>query len=336
MTTATYTTEPADAGEWTLEGNGARGGSDGERLAKALGVFSVGLGLAQVLAPRGVARTIGIDDDDDNRKTMLAIGLREIATGVGLLTQARPATFAWGRVTGDAMDLALLGRAFTSSRNDSNRLAAATAAVVGVTVLDIVASRRLSRPETRAALARPRPRGIRVRKAITINRPPEAVYALWRDFESLPSFMFHLESVRELDQRLSYWKMRAPFGTSVEWTAEIVEDRPNELISWRSVEGAVVSNAGRVRFVPASGGRGTEVQLDVSYDPPGGVIGATIAKLFGQEPNQQVDGDLRRFKQVLEVGEVVHSDASIHRGMHPAQPSDEVPPGVSGPAGGAS
>ncbi len=336
MTTATYTTEPADAGEWTREGNGARGGNDGERLAKALGVFSVGLGLAQVLAPRGVARTIGIDDDDDNRKTMLAIGLREIATGVGLLTRARPAAFAWGRVTGDAMDLALLGRAFGSRRNDTSRLAAATAAVVGVTVLDIVASRRLSRPETRAALARPRPRGIRVRKAITINRPPEAVYAFWRDFENLPSFMFHLESVRELDQRLSYWKMRAPFGTSVEWTAEIVEDRPNELISWRSVEGADVSNAGRVRFVPAPGGGGTEVQLDVSYDPPGGAIGATIAKLFGQEPNQQVDGDLRRVKQVLEVGEVVHSDASIHRGMHPAQPSDQVPPGVSGPAGGAS
>lgn len=333
MTTATYRSDPGASEEWAQEGNGSRDGGDGERLAKALGVFSVGLGLAQVLAPRGVARAIGIEDHDDNRKTMLAIGLRELATGVGLLTQQRPATFAWGRVTGDVMDLALLGRAFTSSNNDPNRLAAATAAVVGVTVLDIIAGQRLSRPETPAVLERPRERGIRVHKAITINRSPEEVYRFWHDFENLPSFMVHLDSVRVLDDRRSYWKMRAPLGTTVEWTAEIVEDRPNELIAWRSTEDAEVSNTGRVRFTPAPGGRGTEVELEVSYDPPGGVIGTTIAKLFGQEPSQQVDGDLRRFKQVMEVGEVVHSDASIHRGTHPAQPSEEPPAGLpSSPA----
>ena len=328
MTTATYTSDPGAAGEWAQEGNGTRERADGERLAKALGVFSVGLGLAQVLAPRGVARAIGVEDDDDNRKTMFAIGLREIATGVGLLSQQRPATFAWGRVTGDAMDLALLGRAFRSNRNDQNRLAAATAAVVGVTVLDVIAGQRLSRPETRAVLERRRERGIRVRKAITINRPPEEIYRFWRNFENLPVFMSHLESVRQLDDRHSYWKARAPLGATVEWTAEMVEDRPNELIAWRSVEDADVTNSGRVRFTPAPGGRGTEVQVELSYEPPAGVIGATIAKLFGEEPSQQVDGDLRRFKQVMEVGEVVHSDASIHRGAHPAQPSEELPRGV--------
>lgn len=333
MTTATYTSDPGARGAWAHEGNGTREG-DGERLAKALGVFSVGLGLAQVLAPRGVARAIGVEDDDDNRKTMFAIGLREIATGVGLLTQQRPATFAWGRVTGDAMDLALLGRAFTSSRNDSNRLAAATAAVLGVTVLDVIAGQRLSRPEEHAVLERPRERGIRVRKAITINRQPEEVYRFWRNFQNLPVFMSHLESVRQLDDRRSYWKARAPLGATVEWTAEIVEDRPNELIAWRSVEDADVANSGRVRFTPAPGGRGTEVQVELSYEPPAGVIGATIAKLFGKEPSQQVDGDLRRFKQVLEVGEVVHSDASIHRGAHPAQPSEELPPGIASSTGG--
>lgn len=330
MSTATYTNEPADAAEWAREGNG-NGSSDGEGLARALGVFSVGLGLTQILAPHGIARAIGLDEDDDNRKTMRALGLRELATGVGLLTRRRPTTFAWGRVTGDAMDLALLGRAMRSGRNDNRRLAAATAAVAGVMVLDVIASQRLGRQgeEREGMEAQPGEQGVRVRKAITINRPPEEVYTFWRHLENLPRFMVHLESVRELDQRLSYWRMRAPLGTTVEWTAQILEDRPNELISWRSVEDSQIPNAGIVRFSPAPGGRGTEVQLEVSYDPPAGTLGATIAKLLGQEPSQQVDGDLRRFKQVVETGEVVHSDASIHKGMHPARPPEELPEGFS-------
>jgi uncharacterized membrane protein len=275
-------------------------------LARALGVFSVGLGLTQVLAPDGVARAIGLDADDGNRTRLRAVGFREIATGVGLLTRERPAAFAWGRVTGDLMDLALLGRAFASRRHDNRRVAAAAAAVAGIMVLDILASQRLSRAGDAMGIeARRRTRGIRVRKAITINRSPEELYGFWRDIENLPRFMAHLESVRELDQRRSYWKVRAPLGTTVEWTAEIVEDRPNELISWRSVEGAQVPNSGRVRFIPAPGGRGTEVHLEITYDPPTGVVGASIAKLFGQEPGQQVASDLRRLKQVLETGEAM-------------------------------
>lgn len=325
MTTATYTSEPASTGEWTRAGNGSRS-DDGERLAKALGVFSVGLGLTQVLAPQGVARAIGMEDHDDNRKTMRALGIREIATGVGLLSQERPTTFAWGRVAGDAMDLALLGRASRSERSDGRRLAAAAAAVAGVMLLDLIASQRLGRREEGAGIeARPAARGVRVHKAITINRPPEEVYDFWRNLENLPRFMAHLESVRELDERRSYWNVHAPFGTTVEWTAEIVEDRPNQLISWRSVEDSQVPNSGTVRFAPAPGGRGTEVQLEIRYDPPAGAVGATIAKLLGREPSQQVDGDLRRLKQVLETGEVVHSDASIHRRPHPARPPEAVP-----------
>jgi uncharacterized membrane protein len=224
------------------------------------------------------------------------------------------------------MDLALLGRAFNSRRNDHGRLAAATAAVAGVTLLDIVASQRLTRSGNGVTIgARRRRQGIRVHKAITVNRPPEEVYRFWRNLENLPRFMAHLESVRELDDRRSYWIVRAPLGTTVEWTAEIVEERPNELISWRSVEDSQVRNSGTVRFVRAPGDRGTEVHLDIRYDPPAGAVGTTIAKLFGKEPSQQVDGDLRRLKQVLETGEVVHSDASIHRGLHPARPPEEVP-----------
>jgi uncharacterized membrane protein len=213
------------------------------------------------------------------------------------------------------MDLALLGRAFGSRRNDPRRLAAAAAAVAGVTLLDIVASQRLSRSgDGVPTVARARRQGIRVRKAITINRRPEEVYGYWRKLENLPRFMAHLDFVRELDDRRSYWRVLAPLGTTVEWTAEIVEDQPNELLSWRSVEDTPVPNSGTVRFVRAPGDRGTEVHLDISYDPPAGRIGATIARLFGREPSQQVDGDLRRLKQVLETGEVVHSVPSRVRG----------------------
>jgi uncharacterized membrane protein len=297
-----------------------------ERLSQALGLFSVGLGLSQILAPRGVARAIGLRDDDRNRKLMVAFGLREVATGLGLISRPHSATFAWGRVAGDAMDLAVLGRALTSKRNDHNRVAAAMAAVLGVTALDLIAGKKLSKPHAAPATEQPGKRRIRVKKAITVNRTPGEAYSLWRNFENLPRFMAHLDSVRMMDERRSYWRAKAPLGTTVEWVAEIADDRPDELIAWRSLEGADVAHSGQVRFVSAPGGRGTEVQVELNYDPPGGIVGATFAKLFGEEPSEQVDGDLRRFKQVLEVGEVVHSDSSIHRGLHPAQPSAEMPP----------
>jgi uncharacterized membrane protein len=347
MTTATdYTRTDADTfrdrrigeGEWRAgaeTGNGRRHGdsADGERLARFLGLFSIGLGAAQILAPGGVARAIGVADDDRNRKAMLAVGLREIACGIGLLTRPRPAEFAWGRVGGDVMDLALLGRALRSDRNDRNRVATATAAVIGVTLLDFLASNRLSQgdgaAQGRAGTERQRAGAIRVKKAITVYRPAEECYRFWRNFENLPDFMAHLEVVRVIDDRRSHWVARAPLGAVVEWDAEIVEERPNELIAWRSLEKADVPNWGQVRFVPAPGNRGTEVRVELSYDPPGGIIGATIAKLFGEEPSQQVDGDLRRFKQVMEVGEVVHSESSIYPRPHPAQPPAEVPPRIS-------
>lgn len=161
-----------------------------------------------------------------------------------------------------------------------------------------------------------------VKQAITVNRSRDEVYEFWHDFENLPRFMNHLESVRSDGAGRSHWKAKGPAGKTVEWDAEIVEDRPNELIAWRSVKGADVDNSGSVRFKPAPGGRGTEVHVEIEYTPPGGVIGATVAKLFGEEPSQQVDGDLRRFKQVMETGEVVRSDASIHSSSHPAQPSE--------------
>jgi uncharacterized membrane protein len=145
-------------------------------------------------------------------------------------------------------------------------------------------------------------RGIRVEKSVTINARPELVYAFWRNFENLPRFMEHLESVDVHDATRSHWVAKGPAGLKAEWDAEIINEIPNELIGWRSVEGSRVQNAGSVHFT--STGRGTEVKVILRYDPPGGALGAAVAKLFGEEPSMQVQEDLRRLKQLLEAGEL--------------------------------
>jgi uncharacterized membrane protein len=168
---------------------------------------------------------------------------------------------------------------------------------------------------------------IHAQRSVTIKRNRDEVYRFWRDLDRLPTFMMHLESVRQQDGRRSHWVATAPAGRHVEWDAEIVEDRPGELIQWRSLEGSEVSNGGAVRFADAPGDRGTEVHVDLHYDPPGGRLGATIAKIFGEEPEQQLRDDLRRFKQVMEAGEVVLSEGSLDgageggRAERPARPS---------------
>jgi uncharacterized membrane protein len=310
--------------------------SDPHRMARGLGWFSVGLGLAQVTAPRRVARLVGMPETDANANTMFAFGLREIASGIGILTRERPVVPMWARVGGDVMDLAVLGRALGSNRSEKNRVAAATAAVLGVTLMDWVTGQALSRESqndrqaTGTGRHTPLGKEIRIRRAITVWAPIGEVYNFWRNFENLPRFMQHLESVRILDERRSHWKAKAPAGTSVEWDAEMIEDRPNELISWRSIADSEIPNQGTVRFLPGPEG-GTEVHVDLSYEAPGGRFGSIIAKLFGEEPDIQVGSDLRRFKQVIELGEVVHSDATVHGHPHPAQPSKQpVQPQMQG------
>lgn len=146
-------------------------------------------------------------------------------------------------------------------------------------------------------------RGRRVERTVTINRPASELYTYWRNFENLPLFMDHLVSVTTTDPRQSHWVARAPFGRTIAWDAKITDDRLNELIAWRSLEGSDVYSAGEVRFVPAPDGRGTRVQVVMEYSPPGGAVGAIIARVFGEDPDRQVREDLRRFKQVMEAGE---------------------------------
>lgn len=149
---------------------------------------------------------------------------------------------------------------------------------------------------------------IKVEKTVTINKPADELYRYWHDFEHLPTFMKHLKSVRVLDSKRSHWVANAPLGASVEWDADIIEDRENEFISWASVEGADIDNSGFVRFKPATGNRGTEVKVVIEYAPPGGAVGSAIAKLFGEEPEQQAGDDLRRFKMLMEAGEIATNE----------------------------
>jgi len=147
--------------------------------------------------------------------------------------------------------------------------------------------------------------GVRVDAAITINRPREEVYRFWRDLSNVAEFMEHVESVGTFDGNRSHWIARGPGGKSIEWDAEIINEKENELIAWRSLDGSVVPNAGSVSFADAAGERGTEVRVELQYDPPGGAVGAFVAKLFGEEPSQQIQSDLKRLKARIEAGVVV-------------------------------
>ena len=150
---------------------------------------------------------------------------------------------------------------------------------------------------------------VRIERSVTVfGKTPQALYAFWRNFENLPRFMEHLESVEVLDDRRSRWRVKAPAGRHVEWGAEIHHEIDGELIAWKSAPGARVPNAGSVHFREAPGGRGTEIRVLLEYEPPAGKLGMAVARLFGEEPGIQVREDLRRFKQLVESGELPVSE----------------------------
>lgn len=289
-----------------------------DRFARALGWASLALGAAQLAAPRAVTRLCGVDDAPGATAVARLAGGRELLHAALLLGAKNPAQWAWTRVAGDTMDLGVLGRA-AANRTGARRARALVAlgTVAGITALDAVCARGGT-----AKAKGP----LQVRASITINKPREEVYHFWRDLENLPSFMVHLDSVRTLDQRRSRWKAKGPV-VDLEWEAEIIDERAGDLIAWRSVPGTGVSTAGLVSFTDGPGGRGTVVDVSLEYSVPGRKLAAGVARMFGEHPEQQVRDDLRRFKQVMETGEVVRSEGSPegHRALRqlhqrPAQP----------------
>jgi uncharacterized membrane protein len=296
-----------------------------DKLAQGLGWFSIGLGTAQILAPRAMSRLVGVKDADGNAGLMRALGLREIAAGIGLLTDPKPTGFAAARVAGDAMDLALMVNTLSTPENDKARALLATTVVLGAGLIDVLATEELARTTPGVEHAEQSAEGLMVKKSVTVNRPVEEVYEFWKNFENLPRFMKHIDRVVGTGENTTRWSAGSSQGLSVAWDVQLVEDRPNELLSWQTIGVSDVTGHGRVQFSPAPGGRGTEVRAAISYQVPGGALGTRIARIFRDVPGVKVENQLNVFKQIIETGEEVHSDSSIHRGPHPAQPSADRP-----------
>jgi uncharacterized membrane protein len=303
----------------TAQGNGSRTTTsiesgvpgDERKLAELLGWAGLGLGVSQTTSPGRFDRFIGVRPDPKPRAiTVVACGVRELAAAAGILAldRDRPGGWLWARVAGDMLDLALLARALRNRPERPARVVGAIGAVVGISAADLFAAVQNSRRQDTSP-SRNEEQRMEVKAAITVRRSPEEVYAFWHDFENLPRFMYHLESVEPSGDGRSRWKAKAPLG-SVAWEAELTEDRPNERIAWRSIPGSRIVNSGSVRFTSAPGDQGTEIRLELRYDAPGGALGVALAKFFGEEPRQQIKDDLRRFKQVMETGQVVRSDGS--------------------------
>ncbi len=313
-----------------------------DALATGLGLFSVGLGLAELFAPKTVARAIGVREAEPNTAVLRAAGARELASGLAILGGGNPTGWLRARVGGDVMDLALLGAAFCTSNVKRTRLTLAAGSVLAVTALDALSSYRAShasagaekrRPE-HAVSARVHDSGLFVRKAITVHKPVSQVYGFWRELENLPRFMRHLESVEVLSADRSRFRLRGPAGANVAWDAETLIDEPSGRIAWRSLPGADLEHVGDIRFQEAPGGRGTEVHVVLRYRAPGGAAGRAIAKLLKFLPKHELESDLRAFKQLLETGEILRSDASVHRLPHPARaPTPDTKPALSSQSG---
>jgi uncharacterized membrane protein len=288
------------------------------QLSRGLGWFSVALGAAEVLAPAAIARIAGVSENKQSQYIIRTLGAREISNGLAILAEPSSAPRVWSRVAGDAVDLGFLAAALRSDRADGERVGFATAMVAGVTLLDVIAAQRLSAADG-GGRARRATAGVRVERVVTINRPIEQVYDFWRNFENLPRFMRHLEEVTVLGNRRSRWRAKAPAGMTVEWEAELIQEKENDWIAWRSLPGSQIENSGSVRFERAPGARGTELRVQLQYRPPAGAVGRAFAWLFGEEPSQQIADDLRRFKQLMETGEIPLSDGP---GLwRPAQPA---------------
>lgn len=290
-----------------------------ERWAAGLGWFSIGLGAAEVIAPRTMAKLIGVNGRDTPVGVLRTYGLREIAAGVGILSQPKPVGWMWGRVAGDLMDLASLRSASRSDGAHRARIALATTAVLGVAAMDVYCSTQMTRKSAALSQRGPSP----VTRSVIVGKSPEEVYQFWRNLQNLPTVMDRLESVEMREGGRSHWKFRTPLGKTIEWDAEITADEPGSRIAWRSLEGSPIDISGSVKFERAPGGRGTLVRCDVEFGSSLAALAGRAGKLGGVGAGDQIEQCLRQVKQVLETGEIARSDASVHWTPHAAQPAHQ-------------
>ena len=271
--------------------------SDPARLSRFLGWFSLGLGAAELMMPRRIAKITGTR----KREGLVRFyGMREIAAGVGIFTGSNPAPFLWARVAGDVVDLASL----VNGSKKGRRLATAgsIAAVAGVTALDILCAQKMSQ-------AGRQPSTERAEASIVIGRSPEECYRFWRELTNLPRFIPELRSVQISGERQSHWTAQLPgANTPIEWDAEITEDIPNQRISWRATRTPALTLEGSVSFESAPAGRGAFVRTQMDFDHPGRTLLSPAARLTGKHPEQVMYKSLRRLKQLMETGEVITTE----------------------------
>jgi len=265
-------------------------------LTRFLGWFSIGLGVCEVLKPGAVSRIAGAN----NHKNLVRFyGLREIAAGVGILTNPDSSKWLWARVAGDVVDIASI------LKGSDNGVAStgALAAVAGVTALDIYCAKRVSAEMAGTQDVE------RAEASLMINCTPAECYRYWRELSNFPNFVTELKSVQVTGEKSSHWVMTLPRNAGdVEWDAEITEDVPDQRIAWQSKPGNSPTVNGVVNFEPAPGGRGTIVRLQMDYDFPGRSFAAPASRLAGRNPEQFANKALRRLKQLLEVGEVMETE----------------------------
>jgi uncharacterized membrane protein len=279
-----------------------QGDTTWNNVAKGLGWFSIGLGAAELLATSAMARFTGVRNSFGNRMLMRAYGVREIGAGFGILFDERPENWVWARVAGDFLDIGSLISAARSPESSGGRIAVSMLSVGGVTALDIYCAAKLSaQPEPRTA------RDEASRRAshsaiITIDRPPQELYRRLREF----------------------MRTRGEGGESRIFTSgvEISEDPGAQRIRWSARPVPAMSVAGTVRFEPAAANRGTIVRAELE-SPSNGAVARIAGKLFGIAGAELLQDELRKFKQLVETGEIATSEATAVTGMHEAQPPRE-------------
>ncbi len=273
-------------------------------LARGLGWFSIGLGIAEIVAPHAITRALGLRRQEG---LMRAYGLREIGTGVGILMAEDPAPWIWGRVGGDALDLATVAGGLGSSKR--GRALLALVALGGVTAVDVACGRQLGqareRTDSDGRVAGAPGDAPEAERSITIGKAAQELYERWRHPGTLAQVMAPFAAVRAAEGGTMQWQVAGPLGHSLDWETETAGDQPGVATGWRSLPGARVPSEGSIRFRPATGGRGTVATLRVRFDPPGGLIGDAAAKLLGGlVPATIADTALRRFKSLVETGEI--------------------------------
>ncbi len=285
-------------------------GRTGRDVVRALGWFSLGLGLASVMMPRTLARSAGVAGTVKGERWLRVMGVRELIAGGGILMRPDKPGWLWSRVAGDAMDLGLLALAARSRHAAAGRrLGVLSAALTGLTVLDLLvawdhtARLRHAPRHSPSTAHKARASIFRIKKSLDVNRSPEDCYRFWRDFDNFPRFMPHVAHVESVDATHSRWQVHGPLKQTAQWDAELTSDVPAQQLGWQAKAGADIAYTGLVRFHPAPGHRGTRIEAEFTF-PTLGKAGVMLARMTGDEPSHQISEDLRRFKQLIETGEI--------------------------------